>query len=604
MTPAELWHRAAVTARDALVPPAYARWTPAVAGARLFTASGAETLAASRLTGLLRAPLRPENLAPDLAAADRLLEGRWTVFGRDVRLEDPPRWNTHPLTGAAWPDLPSRRLDYRRADLAGGARALWEIGRLTTLPALAAAWRATGNRAYADRAVRWLDDWSAKNPLDHGIHHTSGLELAIRVHTVLWTLALLGERARDVALEPCLGLVAQQALHCRDHLSLGSSANNHLIAEYAAMTTAGALLPTLRGADALLEAGLAGLEREVLRQFHPDGVNAEQAFGYLPFIWELVLCPLVAAAAAGRPPGAEVRKRLAASLDFARAIRLPGGGVPQIGDEDDGRLLLAAECDSRFDRVGNALGAWLGREGLGGGDMALAMLLAGRAAPVRAASDGVYEFPDGGYTVWRRAGLVVTLDHGPLGLAPLAAHGHADALALTLQRGPDALVIDPGTFAYHEDSAARDRCRSTPHHSTVHFAGRSQSEMRGPFLWGAQATVRAHEGGWLCRWTRGETHHRRVEVGAESVAVHDRVEGAGAAIVFVLAPDATVELAGSRAVIASGRTRATFESNGSAPWRIEPGECAPRFGARRATSRLVADLTAAACTTRIAFADA
>ena len=604
MTPAEIWHRARVTARDRLLPPAYAGWTPAVACARLFKTPAAQTLSSSRLTGLLRAPLRREQFGRDLEAAAELLQGRWRVFGREVRLEDPPRWNVHPFTGDAWPDLPSRRLDYRRADHAGGARALWEIGRLTALPALAAAWRATGERAYADRAVRWLDDWCERNPLDHGIHHTSGLEMANRVHTVLWTLALLGDRARDLKLEPCLGLVAQEALHCRNHLSLGSSANNHLIAEYAAMTTAGALLPTLRGADALLEAGWAGLEREVVRQFHPDGVNAEQAFGYLPFIWELVLCPLVAAAAAGREASAAVRQRLAASLEFARAIRLPGGAFPQIGDEDDGRLLLAGECGSRFDRVGNALAAWLGRDGLGGEDTALATLLAGRSTPSRAAADGLYEFPDGGYTVWRRAGLVVTFDHGPLGLAPLAAHGHADALSITVQRGADALAIDPGTFAYHEDPAARDRCRSTPHHNTVHFAGRSQSEMRGPFLWGAQATVRAHEGGYLCRWIGGETHHRRVEVGADSVTVHDRVEGAGATLVFVLSPQARVELAGTRAVAVVGGTRAVFETSASAPWRIEPGDHAPRFGARRPTPRLVTDLTAASCTTRIALADA
>ena len=386
MTPGEVWHRAGIAVRDRIAPPAYADLAPAQAFSRLFRGTGAEALGSSRLAALMRAPLRHAEMTCDLAAASALIEGRWSLFGRDVRLADPPRWNVHPLTGAEWPEAPSNRLDYRHPGLEGGARALWEVGRLTTLPALAAAFRATGDRAFAGRPVRWLDDWTARNPLGRGIHHTSGIEMAVRVHAVLWTLALLGDRARDVALEPCLGLVAQQALHCRDHLSLGSSANNHLIAEYAAMTTAGALLPTLRAADDLLAAGFLGIEREVLRQFHPDGVNAEQAFGYLPFIWELVLCPLVAAEAAGRTVSPEVKQRLAASLEFARAIRLPAGGVPQVGDEDDGRMLLAAECGSRLDRVGGALAAWLGRDGLGGEDGALAPLLAGRTAPARAAS--------------------------------------------------------------------------------------------------------------------------------------------------------------------------------------------------------------------------
>ena len=47
--------------------------------------------------------------------------------------------------------------------------------------------------------------------------------------------------------------------------------------------------------------GLAGLEREALRQIHADGVTAEQAFGYLPFVWELLLSAEVAGEASGRP---------------------------------------------------------------------------------------------------------------------------------------------------------------------------------------------------------------------------------------------------------------------------------------------------------------
>ena len=37
----------------------------------------------------------------------------------------------------------------------------------------------------------------ARNPLGHGIQHTSGIEMAIRVVTMSSTLALLGEQACD-----------------------------------------------------------------------------------------------------------------------------------------------------------------------------------------------------------------------------------------------------------------------------------------------------------------------------------------------------------------------------------------------------------------------
>ena len=415
--------------------------------------------------------------------------------------------------------------------------------------------------------------------------------MAIRVATVSATLALVGARAPehlDDVLEPALGLSAQQALWCRDHRSLGSSANNHLLAELMAMAVMGGVWPSLRGAEALLRAGRAGLEREVLLQFHPDGVNAEQAFGYLPFAWELVLLGLKAAEAAGLEPSAAVRERLGASLEFARAIRGADGRAPQVGDEDDGRVLLAALESPRLDLVGNALAAWLGLDALADTSQAYALALGVTPRPARAAADGRHEFGPGGWTVWRAAGLRVTFDHGPLGLGRLAGHGHADALAVTLALGADDLVVDPGTLAYHDDDAARNESRGTPAHATVSFRGRSQSQMLGPFLWGRRAEVASEGEGWRCRWWSGETHARTVGVAGGTVTLDDRVEGRGAEIAFPLPPGANAWIEVGRAIVENGQARATFTADGLAPWRLEPSRHAPRYSHRADAQRLVA----------------
>ena len=620
MPAAEIAHRARVALRDRFAPAAYASWAPGPAGERLYDGGAASALASSLLPRWVH-PLEPaEEFAPVIAAARALLDGRWSLFGHAVRLENPPRWNRNPLTGAEWPGGPSAALDYRRADVAGGAKPTWELGRLTMLPTLALAARITGEREFSERALAWLADFTERNPLGHGIHHTSGIEMALRVITTTWTLALLGERAEPARVAPALGLVAQQAFHCRDHLSLGSSANNHLVAEYAAMTVLGAAFPTVRDGASLLDAGLAGLERECLRQIHEDGVPAEQAFGYLPFLWELFLIPFAAAEAAGRSISSATRMRLRSSLEFARAIRLPGGRWPQIGDEDDGRVLLAHDDASRLDRVGNALAAWLhggvpspgkiwlytgsGADPLSPGESVFARVLLGRAPdPSRAAAGGGHGFPSGGYSVWRDCGTIITLDHGPLGLGPLAAHGHADALSITVFRGDDPIVVDPGTFAYHEDPAARDRCRSTPVHSTVSFGGRSQSEMLGPFLWGRRARVTSRGDEHECAWASGELHARRVEVAGGNLVVHDRVRGRDAELAFALAPSARTEIAGARATITIGGTRATFEAHGIDSWRLEPSEHAARFAAREPSTRLVAAIQGPQCRTEITVGD-
>ncbi len=607
MSAGEIVHRASVALRDRIAPPAYASWLPAEAGERLFEGGAANALGTSLLPRWVRALEPAEEFAPAVSAARELLEGRWSVFGHAVRLENPPRWRRNPVTGDEWPDVASAALDYRRADIAGGAKLTWELGRLTMLPTLALAARLTGDQAFAERALDWLVDFTAGNPLGRGIHHTSGIEMAVRVLTVSWTLALLGERADPARLGPTLGLLAQQALLCRDHLSLGSSANNHLIAEYAAMATMGAAFPSMRDGASLLDAGLAGLERECLRQIHEDGVPAEQALGYLPFLWELFLIPFAAAEAAGRSISVATKIRLSASLAFACAIRLPDGRWPQVGDEDDGRVLLAHDDTSRLDRVGNALAAWLRADALSHGMAALAGMIAncapGALGAPRAATDGRHDFSRGGYTVWRDCGVFITLDHGPLGLGSLAAHGHADALSITVFHGADPIVVDPGTFAYHEDPAARDRCRSTPVHSTVSFGGRSQSEMLGPFLWGRRARVVSRGDEYECAWASGELHARRVEVAGGNLVVHDRVRGRGAELVFALAPAAKTEIASARAAITIGGTRATFEAQGIDSWRLEPSEHATRFARGEASTRLVAAIKGSQCRTEISIGD-
>lgn len=603
MSPGEIAHRAAIAARDRWFVPAWERDEPARAYARLFSAPEARRALAPALAARwMRPPVSADGLTGVFDEAAAIAAGRWQLFGHEVAIADPPRWNANALTGAEWPDAPSRSIDYHRHDLAGGAKFAWELGRLTPLPSLVLATRLNRDPAHAERAARWLADFATRAPLGHGIHHTSGIEMALRVLTMSATVALL--EPDDVQQpEAVAGLIAQQALWCRDHLSLGSSANNHLLAELAAMVVAGSLWPELRVARSLRRAGLARLERELLRQIHPDGVGAEQAFGYVPFVWELALLALDAAECAGERVRPEAWERLGRSLEFMRTVRLPDGRVPQVGDEDDGRILLAWDGPSRLDLVGNALAARIGADALDAGATGLATLLFGAIgrAP-RTAADGVHRFPDGGWTVWRDRGLLVTFDHGPLGLGALAAHGHADALSVTLWSGNDGIVVDPGTFAYQEDEAARERCRSTPVHSTVHFGGRSQSRPLGPFLWGQRASVAPAGERHACTWASGERHERSVQAAGGAVTIEDRVHGRDAHVVFALAPGATATLVGARADVASGAAHAAFHGEGLEPWRLEPAEHAPRFGTRTAALRLTARLTGERAVTRIEIA--
>jgi Heparinase II/III-like protein. len=485
-----------------------------------------------RLAELLA--LRPQAVAAAERArlaqeADALQRGAWTLFGYPVQLDDPPCWRRNYMLGKEWTDAPAKAIDYRRIDIAGGVKYVWELSRGQPMVRLAQGYALTGEAGYAETCRRWLLDWIARNPRGWGIHWTSALEHAIRVFAWGYALALIADALSDAEAQTVLGALVQHGEFIERHMSPGSSANNHLIGEAAALAFLGRVLPDGALAARWRRVGYATLEREALRQFYPDGVNAEQAFGYLPFVWEFYLH-----AYRLQPMPDAVRERLAKSIEFVRNVMDASGYVPQVGDEDDGTVVpLWSAAADRYRVVGRALAQVLGCEpppAYSDADDALAQWLMGATPPAGSRLIESRLYPDGGYAVLHSARWQVLFDAGPLGLGSLAAHGHADALAIWASLDGKPLLIDAGTYAYHEDPAWRDHFRSTPAHNTLTLDGKNQSEIQGPFLWGRKARSRfvAHD---LCEgWVEGETEAylpdtitRRVQLTGDALTVRDRV---------------------------------------------------------------------------------
>jgi hypothetical protein len=102
-----------------------------------------------------------------------------------------------------------------------------------------------------------------------------------------------------------------------------------------------------------------------------------------------------------------------------------------------------------------------------------------------------WAWPAGGYFLFGTKGRVQGLvDCGPLGYLGIAAHGHADALALALHVGGEPCLVDPGTYAYWCAPRWRAYFRGTSAHNTLRVDGEDQSVGGGPFLWLRKARTR------------------------------------------------------------------------------------------------------------------
>ncbi|MST34736.1 hypothetical protein GHK86_18660, partial [Acidimicrobiaceae bacterium USS-CC1] len=62
----------------------------------------------------------------------------------------------------------------------------------------------------------------------------------------------------------------------------------------------------------------------------------------------------------------------------------------------------------------------------------------------------------------------------------IAAHAHADALAVEVRHGGVDVLADPGTYCYHGEPAWRAYFRSTLAHNTLELGGTDQATSGGP----------------------------------------------------------------------------------------------------------------------------
>ncbi|MEW6159195.1 MAG: heparinase II/III family protein [Verrucomicrobiota bacterium] len=449
--------------------------------------------ATARLESPRQFPSLPDpNKAPvDLLEAirqecDQILRGRWMAFRRtELAVEDPPRWHKDYLAGV---DLETQALafDLNHRQLPNGAdvKLIWELSRWYPLVRLAQGSYLLQDKACAAKCLEWLGDWGRHNPPFRGWNWTSALEAGIRLTQFTWIDALLSNSLPGSATLDRLRqeLLAPHVWFTWRYRSFGSSANNHLIGELAGLAVALARWPELERSAASLEFIARLWETEVLAQFAEDGGNREQALNYQLFSWELCWLTERALAAAGIPVSNEVQNRLAHAANFFVAAQVPDEPW-DYGDSDDAFVLPV------FRSTRTLIGEWQRWFRDAASSPAIAYWFGDPPRPVphprTQSAAGWTIFPDSGLAMQRLDGWTLRWDLSPLGYLSTAAHGHLDALHLSLWLHGQALLIDPGTGAYYGDRVLRARLAGWPAHNGPHLEEIDFPSRLGPFLWSA-----------------------------------------------------------------------------------------------------------------------
>jgi hypothetical protein len=328
-------------------------------------------------------------------------------------------------------------------------RAVWEPARLqhAALLLLHPGSGRSERQAGKEAVLKWIQG----NPFLRGPHYMSAMECGLRIPVFFYCLKKapgLSDEERNFLMRA----IYEHAWWIEHNLSLYASLGNHTVCECVGLIFAGAVFRETGEGGRWMRRGLALLIQESGHQVIADGGPAEQSPAYHRFVLDLYTLAIGFLEKNKLFDCGSLKERVLAGERFLHAFEGPPGELPSIGDSDDGYAVAPG------------------------------------AAPVRgkaeAAQDLLTTFTESGCTVIRGAGgLVLTFDHGPLGMAPLFNHGHADALSITLSLDGKPVLVDPGTYRYNGAPEWRKYFKGTHAHNTVTVDGQDQAEQETGFIW-------------------------------------------------------------------------------------------------------------------------
>ena len=464
-----------------------------------------------------------------IAAAEEVLAGRWELLGAVRQDMEDPDWFFDPVTARRAPQVDyCFNVDHRSEDVTGNVKQIWELSRLQHLTVLAAAFALSGDERYAERAASHLRSWWAQSPFLSGVHWTSGIEAGLRLITWVWVRRLLDGWTGAAELFERNDVALAQIWWHQHYLarfrSRGSSANNHVIAEAAGLLVAALAFDWFAESSRWSEEATRVLEQELTSNTFPSGVNREMAFDYHGFVTELAVVAAVEAEWDGRPLSTDLWMLLYRMFDVVAATADVNLRAPRYGDGDNGRALVidpsTGERSSDVLAIGESLfdapGWWPSVRPTVTSTLLASM--AGRRHTAGHTERRPCHYPDAGLTVMRSSPsdgeeIWCRCDAGPHGFLSIAAHAHADALAVEVRYDGMDVLADPGTYCYHGEPLWRSYFRSTLAHNTIEVGRQDQSASGGPFLWTRHAHSRligleTDDDGAVTSWTAEHDGYR------------------------------------------------------------------------------------------------
>ncbi|WP_223546398.1 alginate lyase family protein [Priestia aryabhattai] len=405
-------------------------------------------------------------------------------------------WNKDFKVNYVWPNKYYKKIQIVDSSNNADVKVPWELSRFQHIFTLGKAYWISRDEKYSQEFVDQIRDWLYKNPFEMTVNWTCTMDVAIRA--VNWITGYYFFKDSLVIKEEFWKLfnnsLYQHGKYIINNLeNKGNHTGNHYLSNIVGLAWLGIYFEDLHLKHAIkknqpsfwLEFALKELEKELFIQVNADGTNYEASTSYHRLVAELFLITTILCERNKFSFSSLFYERLEKMFEFLLHLTKPNGLSPIVGDADDGRLIiissyskwqkndfrhLLAIAGEYFDRDDFRFAGRLFKEDA----IWIHSTYKETSIPFEQVSTTV--FPQGGYYILKNKNIYCCIRCGELSFRGEGVHSHNDQLSFDLTIKGEDFIVDPGSYIYTADYAARNLYRSTSMHNTLQIDNFEQND--------------------------------------------------------------------------------------------------------------------------------
>lgn len=429
--------------------------------------------------------------------ADKTINHEFDYLGSGLVKLNTIDWHLDFKSGFRWPKG-SFYLKYKKLDLTNAAdvKVPWELSRCHHLLWLGEAYLLTKEEKYAKEVVDQLEWWIDENPLMYSINWTCAMDVAIRAVNWMYAINMISHSAslNEAVFKRINDSLFEHGWFIFRNLEKWYPYSaNHYAANIASLLYLGQLFKGTNEGKKWWHYALKEYFLEVRFQVLPSGAHFERSISYHRLMTELFAYPYFMLQRVKEPIPLDIQLRVESMFDFTDHYTKHNGMAPQMGDNDDGRLLPFVKRDFRVHDYLLSIG-YLGfgkhYESLSTNKMVLDTYFLLTEKNVikelnaqNSSLSVINDHRDAGFVIFKKADIYLMFSNTSLSCYPdlhrkmLGTHTHADGLSFELSVGKQDFIIDSGSYVYTASAVDRNKFRSTSKHNTLTIDGQDQVEL-------------------------------------------------------------------------------------------------------------------------------